>query len=259
MGIVKKFKIKSFKKLNTVIQLDKVSLFYGKRQVLENINLKINQSEIFGVLGPNGSGKTTIMNLVVGIVRPSSGRILINGEDVTSMPIYERVKRHRMTVIPQRSGVFWELTCKECLLAIGELHIPDKKERIQMAETLISKFSLESVENLECKLMSGGQVRKTAIAMSLMSKPEIILLDEPFSALDPKSVEDLQNTIANLQLEDSRRAFIITDHAYRELIQISDKLGLLADKHFVQQGPVREVIEDEVSRKVYFSSSFTNK
>ena len=140
MGIVKKFKLKSCKKVNTVIQLDKVSLFYGKRQVLENINLKINQSEIFGVLGPNGSGKTTIMNLVVGIVRPSSGRILINGEDVTSMPIYERVKRHRMTVIPQRSGVFWELTCKECLLAIGELHIPDKKERIQMAETLISDY-----------------------------------------------------------------------------------------------------------------------
>ena len=143
------------------------------------------------------------------------------------------------------------------VIPIGLRSCYDEGKR--MAETLISKFSLESVENLECKLMSGGQVRKTAIAMSLMSKPEIILLDEPFSALDPKSVEDLQNTIANLQLEDSRRAFIITDHAYRELIQISDKLGLLADKHFVKQGPVREVKEDEVSRKVYFSSSFTNK
>ena len=160
MAIIKKFRIKSFKNTNSVIEFENVSLSYGTRQILENINFKINEGEIFGMLGPNGVGKSTIFNLITGLINPGNGKIKIAGENVTSYPIYLRTKKFKVGYVPQYGGFFNDLTLLDNLKAISEIVIENKNYRTERINYLISKFELDNLKDIKAKFLSGGQKEK---------------------------------------------------------------------------------------------------
>ena len=160
MGIIKKFRIKSFKKKNSIIEFDKVSLSFGNRLILDNISFKINEGQIFGMLGPNGVGKSTIFNLITGLVTPKHGKIKIDGEDVTNYPIYLRTKKFKVGYVPQYGGFFSDLTLQDNLNAISEIVIDNINIRKEKIDFLLAKFELENVKNIKAKFLSGGQKKK---------------------------------------------------------------------------------------------------
>ena len=157
MAIIKKFRIKSFKNINSIIEFENISLSYGNRQILENINFKINEGQIFGMLGPNGVGKSTIFNLITGLINPGNGKIKIAGEDVNKYPVYLRTKKFKLGYCPQNSGYFHDLTLLENLQTIAEILISDKKIRNEKIDSMIAKFELDSVKDVKASYLSGGQ------------------------------------------------------------------------------------------------------
>ena len=157
MAIIKKFRIKSFKNINSIIEFENVSLAYGNRLILDNINFKINKGQIFGMLGPNGVGKSTIFNLITGLIHPRSGKIKIAGEDVTDFPIYLRARKFKVGYVPQYGGFFNDLTLHDNLKAISEIIIENKNYRTERINYLISKFELDNLKNIKAKFLSGGQ------------------------------------------------------------------------------------------------------
>ena len=258
-SVIKKFRIKSFKQEVNKIRLKNISMSYNKRQILDSISLNIRESEIVGLLGPNGVGKSTFMNLILGTLTPTFGNIYIDNIDVTKKPIYERTSNHKLSIVPQSGGTFFNLSCYDNLKAIGEIVLKDKHEMMHRIEKLISKFELDAVRNIKSKDLSGGQRKKLAISLSLLTDPKIILMDEPMAGLDPQTCENIQKTIVQLQIEDPKRCFIICEHSYRELIAIADRLVILANQKIVKEGPVRDVVNDERAREVYFTDSFNLK
>ena len=157
MAIIKKFRIKSFKNINTIIEFENISLSYGNRLILDNLNFKINQGEIFGMLGPNGGGKSTIFNLITGLINPGNGKIKIAGEDATKYPIYLRTKKFKVGYVPQYGGFFNDLTLHDNLKAISEIVIENKNYRSERIIYLISKFELDNLKDIKAKFLSGGQ------------------------------------------------------------------------------------------------------
>ena len=184
MALIKKFRIKSFKNINSIIEFENISLAYGNRLILDNINFKINEGQIFGMLGPNGVGKSTIFNLITGLINPQNGKIKIEGNDVTQYPIYLRSKKFKVGYVPQYGGYFNDLTLLDNLKAISEIVIENKNLRNDKINYLISKFELDNLKDIKAKFLSGGQKKKLVIALSLMSEPKVLLLDECFAALD---------------------------------------------------------------------------
>ena len=256
MAIIKKFRITTFKKEINKITLKKISLSYNKRQILDDVSFNIREGEICGLLGPNGVGKSTIFNIIVGLVKPNYGDIYINQKNVTEVPIYKRAIDFGLSIVPQTGGVFSNLTCLENLRAISEIVVEKKDERNFKIEKMISKFELDAVKNTKAKHLSGGQRKKVSIAMSLMSDPKIILMDEPFQGLDIMSTRDLQETIVNLQTEDNKRCCIISDHAARDLLAISDRAIILANKKIVAQGTPAALINNINAKNLYFGDAF---
>ncbi len=256
MAIIKKFRITTFKKEINKIILKKISLSYNKRQILDDVSFNIRAGEILGLLGPNGAGKTTIFSIICGLLKPDYGDVFIDQKIVTEVPIYKRAIDYRLSVVPQSGGVFSNLTCLENLKAIAEIVIEKKNERIFKVEKMISKFELDAVKDTKAKHLSGGQRKKVSIAMSLMSDPKIILMDEPFQGLDILSTRDLQETIVNLQTEDNSRCCIISDHAARDLLAISDRAIILANKKIVAQGTPSELINNINAKNFYFGDAF---
>ena len=184
MSNIKKFRIKSFKEKKSILTLDKISLKYGRKIILDNLNLKLNNGQILGLLGPNGVGKSTIFNLITGLISPDFGSIFINTEKVNDYPIYQRTLKFKIGFVPQYGGFFYDLTVYENLKAIAEITINDISSRNQKVNSLISKFELDPVRDIKANLLSGGQRKKLVIAIALISDPKILLLDEPFAALD---------------------------------------------------------------------------
>ncbi len=256
MAIIKKFRITTFKKEKNKISLQKISLSYNKRQILDDVSFNIREGEIAGLLGPNGVGKSTIFNIICGLIKPDYGNIIINQHNVTEIPIYKRAIDFGLSIVPQSGGVFSNLSCLENLKAISEIVIKKKSERNFKIEKMISKFELDAVKNTKAKHLSGGQRKKVSIAMSLMSDPKIILMDEPFQGLDILSTRDLQETIVNLQTEDNNRCCIISDHAAASVMQITDKIFVLANKKIIAQGTPGELINNENAKKLYFGDAF---
>ena len=256
MGIIKKFYITKFKKDRPKIELKNISLSFNKRQILDNISLTIREGEIVGLLGPNGVGKSSLFNIILGILDPNYGDIFIDKTKVNFLPIYKRASDFKISIVPQSGGVFSDLTCFQNLNAIADLVVKEKKDRNFKIEKMISKFELEAVKNLKAKHMSGGQVKRLSIAMALLSNPKIVLMDEPFQGLDILSTRYLQETIVNLQTEDNNRCCIISDHAARDLLSISDRAIILADKKIIAQGPPKDLLKDEKAKSKYFGDSF---
>ncbi len=184
MALIKKFKIEKFKGEETIVEIKNASVFYNKRQILNNLNLKIKKQEILGMLGPNGVGKSTIFNLITGLKNPNFGEIIIDGINVTNLPINERFTKFKLGLVPQYGGLIHDLTMEDNLKLVAEIHIKEKGLREQKINKLISQFEFEALLNIKAKHLSGGQKKKLVIAMALVNDPKILLLDEPFAALD---------------------------------------------------------------------------
>ena len=255
MAIIKKFRIKSFKKINSIIELENVSLSYGNRPVLDNISFKINEGQIFGMLGPNGVGKSTIFNLITGLINPVAGKIKIAGEDATNYPIYLRTKKFKVGYVPQYGGYFNDLTLLENLKAISEIVIENKNYRNERINYLISKFELDNLKNIKAKFLSGGQKKKLVIALSLLSKPKVLLLDECFAALDVLTIKMLQEIIVNLQNE-NKITICICDHQARDLLACVDVAMILSNGKIVAQDTPSNLVKDINARNAYFGDNF---
>jgi len=217
MAVIKKFRIKSYKEQETLLELSKVSMFYNKRQILNDLNLKINRQEVLGMLGPNGVGKSTIFHIITGLKDPSFGKVLINGVDCTKIPIYERATRFKLGYVPQYGGFIQDLNLIDNLNLVAVIHIKEKDIRQNKIEKIISQFEFEALTKLKAKHLSGGQKKKLVIAMALINDPNILLLDEPFAALDILTIKMLQEIIVNLQAME-RITVVVCDHQARDLL-----------------------------------------
>ena len=255
MGIIKKFRIKSFKNQNSMIEFENISLSYGNRLILDNINFKINQSEIFGMLGPNGVGKSTIFNLITGLINPKSGKIKIDGKEVNEYPVYLRTKQFKIGYVPQYGGYFGDLTLLDNLRAIGEIVINNKISMNDKINYLISKFELENIKDVKAKFLSGGQKKKLVIALALLSDPKVLLLDECFAALDILTIKMIQEIIVNLQ-EENQITICICDHQARDLLACVDVAMILSNNKIVAQGTPTNLIKNINAQKAYFGNSF---
>ena len=256
MAIVKKFRIISYKKEKSFISLENISVSFKKNhQILDNVSLNIPKGQILGLLGPNGAGKSTLMNVISGLVKPNYGKIKIDDNDITDLPIYLRTKKFKISIIPQFGGLFASLTTEQNLRSVAEILIKDKSFIDIKINELISKFELDSVKEIEAKYLSGGQKRRLVIAMGLISKPDIILMDEPLAALDPQTIQMLQNTIVKLQT-DFNLTIIITDHQARYLLAICDKAIILSNSKIVASGTPNDLMNDESANKFYFGNNF---
>ena len=256
MAVIKKFRIKSFKKQKPIVSLKKISLSFGKRQILDNINFEVNQGQILGLLGPNGVGKSTIFNLITGLIKPAYGSILFNGVNVTNYPIYERTTKFKIGFCPQYGGFFSDLTLHENLKCVGEVLIKDDRIRNEKINKLISKFELDSVRDVKAKLLSGGQRKKCVIALALLGDPQILLLDEPYSALDLLTIKMLQEIIVNLQTENPKISIIICDHAARDILAVADSSIILSNGKVIAQGTPSQLMNNVTARSHYFGDSF---
>ena len=255
MAIIKKFRIKSFKNTNTLIDFENVSLAYGNRLILDNISFKINEGQIFGMLGPNGVGKSTIFNLITGLIKPKNGQIKIAGENVIDYPIYYRTKKFKVGYVPQYGGYFNDLTLHDNLKAISEIIIDNKNYRTERIDYLISKFELDNLKDIKAKFLSGGQKKKLVIALSLLSEPKVLLLDECFAALDVLTIKMLQEIIVNLQQE-NRITICICDHQARDLLACVDEAMILSNGKVIAKDTPTNLVNDINAKNAYFGDSF---
>ena len=255
MGIIKKFRIKSFKEKRSLVTLKNISHSYGKRQILDDVTFSINQGEILGMLGPNGVGKSTIFNLITGLIKPDYGKIIFNKTDATNYPIYMRTEKFKIGYVPQHGGYFHDLTLLENLNAIGEILIKEKNLRNSKISDLISRFELESLTNVKARFLSGGQKKKLIIALALLGNPKLLLLDEPFAALDILTIKTLQQIIVDLQTENNI-AIVLCDHQARDLLSCVDVAIILSNCKIIAKGTPSELVKNTKAQTAYFGDSF---
>jgi len=255
MAIIKKFRIKKFKKINPLLELKNISMSFGQRKILDNISFKINPGEILGLLGPNGAGKSTIFNLITGVLKPNFGTINFGTKDATKYPIYLRTRMFNIGYVPQYGGYFSDLTTYENLKAVAQILIEDTREQNSKIEYLISKFELDYIRNIKASFLSGGQKKKLVIALALLGDPKILLLDECFAALDVLTIQMLQKVIVNLQTEDSI-GIIICDHQARDLLSCVDVAMILSNCKIIAHGTPKELINNPIAQSAYFGETF---
>ena len=256
MALIKKFIIKDHQKTEPLVQLENISVFYNKRQIISNLNLSINRNEILGMLGPNGVGKSTIFNLITGLKEVDHGEIIIDGINATNLPINERFTKFNLGLVPQYGGVIHDLTLKDNLKLVAEIHIKEKYLIEQKINKLISQFEFESLLNIKAKHLSGGQRKKLVIAMALINDPKILLLDEPFAALDILTIKMLQEIILNLQSAEEITV-VVCDHQARDLLSCVNRAIILSNGKIIASGSPDEVISDKIAKNEYFGDEFT--
>ncbi|MDC1032762.1 ATP-binding cassette domain-containing protein [Candidatus Pelagibacter sp.] len=255
MSNIKKFRIKSFKNNSSILKLDKISLQYGRKIILDNLSLRLNNGQILGLLGPNGVGKSTIFNLITGLVSPNYGSIIINSETVNKYPIYLRTLKFKIGFVPQNGGFFHDLTVHENLKAIAEITIDNLSYREEKINSLISKFELDHIREIKADFLSGGQKKKLVIALALISDPKILLLDEPFAALDVMTIKSLQEIIVGLQTSNNI-SVILCDHQARDLLACVDTAAIIHNGKVVAQDTPANLIQNIDARNAYFGESF---
>tara|TARA_B100000902_G_C27176866_1_gene846834 strand:- start:375 stop:1151 length:777 start_codon:yes stop_codon:yes gene_type:complete len=255
MAIIKKFRIKSFKKAKPLVSLKDVSISFEKRMILDNISLKINPGEILGLLGPNGAGKSTIFNIIMGILKPDKGIVSFGEKEATNFPIYQRAREFKIGYVPQYGGYFADLTTYENLKAIAEILIKDERLINSKIEFLISKFELDYVKNIKASFLSGGQKKKLVISLALLGDPKILLLDECFAALDVLTIQMLQKIIVSLQMENNI-GIIICDHQARDLLSCVDVALILSNCKIIAKGTPKELINNPLAQDAYFGETF---
>jgi lipopolysaccharide export system ATP-binding protein len=235
------------------LQAVELSKSYRGRRVVDDVGLEIGQGEVVGLLGPNGAGKTTTFYILVGLARPDSGRVLLNGDEITDLPMYLRA-RSGISYLPQEPSVFRQLTSEENLLAVLEtLPLTPEQQRDRLEELLV-QMGLETVRQNKAYTLSGGERRRLEIARSLTLQPSFILLDEPFSGIDPLTVKDLQEIIR--ELSRSGIGVLITDHNVRETLSVTDRAYILRNGRIFRKGRPAELSEDAEVRRVYLGDHF---
>lgn len=227
---------------------------YGKRTVVKSVDLKVRQGEVVGLLGPNGAGKTTTFHMVVGLVRPNEGRVSLNNDDITRLPMYKRARRG-IGYLAQETSVFRELTVENNLHAVLEFQSISKEERHHRVESLLDEFGLDRVRNSKGYSLSGGERRRTEIARALATEPNFFLLDEPFAGVDPIAVEDIQEIVGGLK--ERGIGVLITDHNVHETLAITDRAYLLYEGRILKQGTAEELAADPEVRKRYLGEKFS--
>lgn len=226
---------------------------YGKRTVVNGVNLHVKQGEIVGLLGPNGAGKTTSFYMTVGFVRPNEGKVFLEDEEITDLPMYKRAQKG-IGYLPQEPSVFRKMTVEDNISAILEMTKLSKTDQKNRLEELIEEFGLGKVRKNIGDSLSGGERRRTEIARALASSPKFILLDEPFAGIDPIAVEDIQQIVAKLKLKNI--GILITDHNVQETLSIVDRAYLMFEGKILRAGTAESLAEDEIVRKVYLGKNF---
>jgi len=255
MSNIKKFRIKSYKTKNTILEMQNISFNYGKKLILDNLNLSLGEGEILGLLGPNGIGKSTIFNLIIGLLKPNYGSIIINSKKINNFPIFQRTLKFKIGYVPQHGGYFHDLTVYENLKAIAEITIQNVSFRNEKINFLISKFELDSIRDVKADHLSGGQKKKLVIAISLISDPKILLLDEPFAALDVMTIKILQEIIVSLQMFNNI-SIILCDHQARDLLACVDNASIIHNGKVIANGTPTDLIKNIDAKNVYFGESF---
>jgi len=226
---------------------------YGKRTVVKGVSLEVHQGEIVGLLGPNGAGKTTNFYMIVGLIKPYSGKIYLENEDITNLAMYKRAQRG-IGYLPQEASVFRKLSVENNIKAVLEMTKFTKQEQRDILENLLEEFGLQRIRKSLGIQLSGGERRRTEIARALAIKPKFILLDEPFAGVDPIAVEDIQEIVA--KLKDKNIGILITDHNVHETLSITDRAYLLYDGSILKSGTAEVLSEDTEVRRLYLGMNF---
>jgi lipopolysaccharide export system ATP-binding protein len=236
-----------------LLQVRDVTKIYGKRKVVDGVSLAVEAGEVVGLLGRNGAGKTTTFRMVVGLVRPNGGRIDFKGEEITRLPIYRRARRG-MGFLPQEPSVFQRLSVEENLLAILETMGLKRTERRARAARMLEEYGLSRLAPQKAFTLSGGETRRLEICRAMLTNPSIILLDEPFSGVDPIAVRELQGFIT--QLRARQIGVLLTDHNVRETIRICDRVCIISEGRVLRYGTPAEVVADPAVRENYLGTDF---
>ena len=226
---------------------------YRNRTVVDHVSIEVEQGEIVGLLGPNGAGKTTSFYMIVGLIRPREGKIFLDEEEITALPVYMRARKG-IGYLAQEASVFRNLSVEDNLKAVLEMSGFPKREQQERMETLLNEFGLQKIRKSKGIQLSGGERRRTEIARALALKPKFILLDEPFAGVDPIAVEDIQTIVSHLK--DKNIGILITDHNVHETLSITDRAYLLFEGKILKSGTSAQLAEDEHVRKVYLGKNF---
>ncbi len=237
-----------------MLEVRNLTKSYNGRRVIRDVSFSVKKGEIFGILGPNGAGKTTSFYMIFGIVKPDGGQVLLNGHDITNLPMYLRAKIG-IGYLPQEASIFQGLTTEENILAVLENFVSNQSERMAKLDSLIADFNLEHIRKSKSVALSGGERRRLEIARLLASDPNFVLLDEPFAGVDPVSVYDVIEIIHSL----ARRGIgvIITDHNAREILKSSDKICVIYEGKVLVNGTKDDVLKNETVQRVYLGEDFS--
>ena len=237
----------------SVLQSKKIVKIYGKRTVVNNVSVSVNQGEIVGLLGPNGAGKTTTFYMITGMIKPNSGDIYMNDTVITGYPMYRRA-RLGVAYLPQEASIFRKLSVENNLIAIMEMIGMPKKEQRERCDQLLNELNITHIAKSLGYQLSGGERRRTEIARTLVTNPKFILLDEPFAGVDPIAVEDIQSIV--FSLKERGIGVLITDHNVHETLTITDRAYLLFEGRILKEGTAEYLAADEESRKIYLGENF---
>lgn len=236
-----------------ILRTDNIVKTYHQRPVVNHVNIEVKQGEIIGLLGPNGAGKTTSFYIIVGLIKPLSGRVFLNEEDITSLPMYKRAQMG-IAYLAQEASIFRQMSVENNIMSILEFSEKDPARRKERLEELLAEFGIEHVRKTKGISLSGGERRRTEIARSLAANPKFILLDEPFAGIDPIAIEDIKKIV--MQLKSKNIGILITDHNAHETLSITDRSYLLYDGRILKEGLSHDLAADPEVREKYLGRDF---
>jgi lipopolysaccharide export system ATP-binding protein len=237
-----------------LLQAQGLTKAYGKRVIVNDVAIEVGSGEIVGLLGKNGAGKSTAFGMIMGIIRPDSGKVFFRDEDITSLPIYKRARKG-MGFLAQEPSVFQRLTVEQNILAILEMRHYSRKERHKRLAEMLDEFGLASLAKKKAYTLSGGEKRRLEMARALSTAPSLILLDEPFSGIDPIAVSEIQDLV--LRLKSEGIGLLITDHNVREALSITDHSYIINEGVIVSKGTTQQILTDPLARKLYLGEGFS--
>lgn len=236
------------------LRLESLVKSYGRKRVVDRVNLSVNSSEIVGLLGPNGAGKTTTFYMAVGLIKPDEGHVFLDTDDITRMPMYKRA-RHGISYLPQEASVFRKLTVEENVLAILETLRLSREEEQKRLKSLLNELGISHLAKNKAFSLSGGERRRVEITRALVTSPSFILLDEPFAGIDPIAVIDIQNIIT--QLKEKGIGILISDHNVRETLGVCDRAYILSEGIVLEEGSPQSIANSEIAKRIYLGEKFT--
>ena len=253
MSNIKKFRIIKFKS-KPILAAKSIAKSFGERVILRKIDMYLNKGEMLGLLGSNGAGKSTFMNIVLGVLKSDYGDIFLGNTKLTTLAIHERAKLG-LAFLPQQSSIFRGLTVYENLLAIAQIAKKKTKEQVEIVEKLMTEFSITHIKDVKATALSGGEVRRVEIARCLINNPSVLLLDEPFAGVDLLALQDIKGLLLKLQKRGC--AVLVTDHNASQLLSIVDRAYVIANGTIVANGSPRHIVNTAEAKKLYFGEDFT--